>query len=76
MGLLGLAGHLGPAATVDPTEAAAWSASEEGKQFMTLSSESWRDANITAGTDPDLARAAADRTTAAYTGTAESAGVS
>ena len=55
---------------VDPQEAAAWPASVDGKLFMSLSSGRWRDASIAAGTDEASARAAADRCTAAYTGTA------
>jgi uncharacterized protein YndB with AHSA1/START domain len=71
LGLLGLGLHLGGEETVDPEAFAAWSASDDGRRFVVLSSERWRDANIAAGTDPDEARAAADRTTAAYTGSAE-----
>ena len=67
LGLLGLAGHLGRYATVEPSEAAAWSASEEGRRYATLSSEAWREASVAAGTDPESARAAAERTTAFYT---------
>ena len=74
--VLGLALHLGSGAPVDPAEAAAWSVSADGKQFVTLSSEAWRDASIAAGTDSDMARAAADRTTAFYTGAPEASGVS
>jgi uncharacterized protein YndB with AHSA1/START domain len=74
--LLGLAGHLGSAARIDPSEAEAWSASPEGVQCMTLSSEAWRDADIAAGRDPDMARAAALRTTAFYTGTPAASDVS
>jgi uncharacterized protein YndB with AHSA1/START domain len=66
--LLGLDWHLGAQVAVDPKEALAWAGSDEGKQFMTLSSEAWRDASIAAGTDPDMARAAAERTTGFYTG--------
>lgn len=66
--LSGLARHLASGASVDPAEAAAWSASEEGRRFMTLSSQAWCDASIAAGTDSADARAAAARTTAAYTG--------
>ena len=73
LGLLGLTGHLGPAATVDPSQAEAWSASDEGKQYISLSSQAWRDASIAAGNDPAMARGAADRTTAFYTGTPEPA---
>jgi hypothetical protein len=36
---------------------------------MTLSSQARAEASIAAGTDPAMARAAADRTTAFYTGT-------
>jgi len=66
--LLGLAGHLSSGEGMTPENAMAWIASEEGKLFMTLSSERWRDASIDAGADPAEAQAAADRTTAAYTG--------
>ncbi len=68
MGLLGLAGHLGAATAVDPADALAWMASDEGREFMTLSSQRWGEAAIAAGADPEEARAAAERTTAAYTG--------
>jgi uncharacterized protein YndB with AHSA1/START domain len=75
MGLLGLAGHLAadPAA-IDPAQAMAWAGSEEGRRFMTLSSERWCEANIAAGADEAWARAAADRTTAAYTAPPQPAG--
>jgi hypothetical protein len=53
---------------MDPQESAAWTASDEGKRFMSLSSERGCDANIAAGADPDEARATAERTTLAYTG--------
>jgi hypothetical protein len=49
-------------------KSAAWVGSEEGKRFMTSSSERWCEASVAAGTDEADARAAADRTTAAYTG--------
>lgn len=68
LGLLGLFQYLASGQAVDPQRFAAWSASEEGKRFATLSSEQWRDASIAAGTDESAARAAGDRTTAAYTG--------
>ncbi|MGC5019237.1 SRPBCC family protein [Micromonospora sp. DT47] len=68
-GLLGLASHLGGAgAGITPEEAAAWMGSEEGRRFMTLSSERWGEASVAGGTDPEAARAAAERTTAFYTG--------
>ena len=68
LGLMGLGLHLAGGGAVDPEEVAAWSASDEGREFMTRSSQGWRDASIAAGTDPDAAEAAAARTTAAYTG--------
>lgn len=70
MALAGLAIHLLSDATINPDEAAAWTASAEGIQFMSLSSQNWRDANIQAGTSSVEAQSAADRTIAAYTGTA------
>ena len=69
MMLGGLGLHLASGEAVDPAESAAWAASDEGRAFMTRSSEAWRDASVAAGADPDEAREAADRTTAAYTGT-------
>ena len=69
LALMGLTGHVESAKTVDPSEAEAWSASDEGRQFITLSSQAWGEASIAAGTEPGMARAAADRTTAFYTGT-------
>jgi len=65
--LVGLTLHLTSGAPVDQAEAMAWTTSEEGRRFMTLSSERWADADIAGGEDEPTARAAADRTTAAYT---------
>jgi uncharacterized protein YndB with AHSA1/START domain len=64
--VLGLAQHFSSGPLV-PEEAMAWMMSDEGREFMTLSSLRWQDANIDAGTDPAVAKAAAERTTAAYT---------
>lgn len=66
-GLLGLALHLSGEPPMDPVEAMAWQASAEGRAFMTLSSEGWYEAYVASGADASAARAAADRTTAAYT---------
>jgi uncharacterized protein YndB with AHSA1/START domain len=66
--LLGLTLHVTSGATMDPDEALAWMQSDEGKAFMTTSSEAWRQADVAFGTDPDDAAAAAARCTAAYTG--------
>ncbi|WP_422733285.1 SRPBCC family protein [Micromonospora sp. WMMD558] len=66
---LGLASHLAAAgAGVTPEESEAWMASDEGRRFVALSSEQWYDASVAGGTDRAEARAAADRTTAFYTG--------
>ncbi|GAB5899594.1 SRPBCC family protein [Mycolicibacterium mageritense] len=65
--LLGLAGYLGGGARITPEEGAAWAASEEGRTFMSTASERWYEAALASGEDPAQARAAADRTRAAYT---------
>jgi len=73
-GLLGLAGHFGAAgAAVNPSEAMAWLASDEGKEFVRLSSQGWYEANIAAGAAEAEAQGARDRTTAAYTAAAPEA---
>lgn len=66
--LLGLDQHFKTRAAVDPKSAPAWMASDEGKSFLRLSSEAWCAASIESGTDATAARAAAERTTAFYTG--------
>lgn len=65
--LLGLEWHT-TGNTVDPKSAVAWLSSEEGRSFAHHSSQAWCDASIAAGTDPEKARAAAERTTAFYAG--------
>jgi uncharacterized protein YndB with AHSA1/START domain len=72
MGLHGLAQHLAGAPPVDPEATTAWLLSAEGREFATLSSDRWCEANVAAGEDASAARAAADRTTAAYTAAPES----
>jgi uncharacterized protein YndB with AHSA1/START domain len=70
LGLLGLGLHL---ATGEPNDAKtfeAWTLSEEGREFVGRASAAWAHASIDAGTEPAAARAAADRTTAFYTGEA------
>jgi uncharacterized protein YndB with AHSA1/START domain len=73
-GLLGLARHLGSGLGPAPEEAVTWVGSQEGRRFMTASSEEWYAAHVAAGADPAAARAAADRTTAAYTAAPDPAG--
>lgn len=66
--LVGLSVQLSTGQAVDPSAGQEWMASEDGRRFMTLSSEAWYAANVGAGAAPDWARAAADRCVAAYTG--------
>jgi uncharacterized protein YndB with AHSA1/START domain len=68
LALMGLGRHIETGATADRAEAAAWLASAEGKDFVRRSSEDWCRASIAAGTDAAAARAAAERTTAFYSG--------
>jgi uncharacterized protein YndB with AHSA1/START domain len=70
MALMGLGRHLRSGIALDPESAAAWSASQEGRTFVTTCSELWCEAAIAAGAQPDAARAAAQRTTAFYLGAA------
>lgn len=67
LGLLGLALHLTEPDTPKLNEEA-FATSPEGKALITGSSEAWGEAAIAAGMDTDAAQAAADRTTAFYTG--------
>lgn len=71
--LLGLALHHTGAPGMDRAEAATWSVSDEGRRFMTGSSDCWYEAAVAGGDDPQAARAAADRTTEAYTAVPEDA---
>jgi uncharacterized protein YndB with AHSA1/START domain len=66
MTLIGLFLHLSAPAR-DRTQAEAWAASADGRRFMTLSGERWGEADIAGGEDEAVARAAAERTIAAYT---------
>ncbi|WP_341715890.1 SRPBCC family protein [Micromonospora sp. FIMYZ51] len=68
LALLGLATHLAGTGDAPPEQNAAWMGSAAGRAFVAASSEGWFEASVAAGTDPDEARAAADRTTAFYTG--------
>jgi len=72
MGLMGLGRHLATGASADPKAAMAWLGSPEGKAFVAMSSSDWSRASVAAGTDAAQAHAAAQRTTAAYTGEAPS----
>jgi uncharacterized protein YndB with AHSA1/START domain len=66
--LLGLDQLYATNGSVNPETAMAWLASDEGKRFLTESSDAWRLASIAFGTEPEQAAQAARRTTAAYMG--------
>ncbi|MFI9155029.1 SRPBCC domain-containing protein [Streptomyces sp. NPDC053367] len=68
MALVGLTLHLSSGAPVDPARAMSWFGSPEGLAFVEAAAENWYTAHVTGGEDPAVARAAADRTRAAYTG--------
>ncbi|MXY46029.1 MAG: polyketide cyclase [Chloroflexi bacterium] len=67
MGLLGLALHIAQPSAPKPDEVA-FVTSQDGKAFIVGSSDGWANAAIAAGTPPATAQAAAQRTTAFYTG--------
>src|SRR5262249_28991872 len=66
--LAGLDVHLRTQQPLNPQEVADWNASNDGKQFVRQVSQRWCAASIAAGTDRAEAEAAAQRTTAFYTG--------
>jgi len=66
--LLGLDQYMSGAPAVTPETAMVWLASDEGKAFLTRSSDAWCAASIEFGTDEAAARASAERTRAFYTG--------
>jgi uncharacterized protein YndB with AHSA1/START domain len=67
--VLGLTLHLTSGGErLDREAVEAWQASDEGRQFVRLSSDRWAEASIAAGTDAAAAQAAAARTTDFYTG--------
>lgn len=69
LGLLGLGLYFESDDSSDVTvEGQAWAISEEGKAYQRQCSDDWCRASIANGTDAVMARAAADRTTAFYTG--------
>ena len=67
MAFLGLALHIARPDDPKPDEME-FATSPEGIAFITGSSNAWAKAAINAGTDPEKAQAAADQTTAFYTG--------
>jgi len=74
LALVGLALHMDGGESMNPQQGAAWVGSPDGRRFIALSSEQWCQASITAGTPATGAQAAAERTTAFYTGSEPGAG--
>jgi len=68
MTLMGLDRHLATGAANDPQQFMAWVGSPEGKDFVTRSSNDWCRASIAGGTEEAEAKAAAQHTSAFYTG--------
>ena len=68
--LLGLARHLESGKALDSEKEMEWLATPDGKDLIRRSSDDWGRASIAWGTDAAAARAAAQRTTAFYTGEA------
>lgn len=66
-GFMGLGRHLASGEPNNPAEVEFWTGSDEGKRFTQLSSDAWGEASIAYGTDPEKARAAAERTRRFYT---------
>jgi uncharacterized protein YndB with AHSA1/START domain len=67
LALMGLGRHLDSGASVDPKEAAAFTASADGAAFIRSAAEGWATAAIGDGEEPDVARQASARTVAFYT---------
>ena len=70
MGFLGLAFHIADPNAPRPDEEA-FATSQDGRVFIAGSSDGWAQAAVEAGTDAEVAGAAARRTTAFYTGEPE-----
>lgn len=68
LGLMGLDRHVATGGAMIFDEGMAWMMSDEGKAFMRESADAWRLADIAGGETPEVAKAAADQTIAAYTG--------
>lgn len=66
--IAGLVNHLSGAAKPSAEEIGGWMASPDGKRMVTSTAEAWGEAAIGAGDAPDVARAMAAKTRAAYGG--------
>ena len=70
MGFLGLAFYIADPDIPDP-DIVEFATSSDGRTFIAGSSDGWAHAAVAAGTDAEVADAAARRTTAFYTGEPE-----
>jgi uncharacterized protein YndB with AHSA1/START domain len=68
LAMFGLGRHLENGAAMDRKQATIWPMSQEGREFVSRSSDGWCHASIAAGTPESAAREAAGRTTEFYTG--------
>ncbi|GAA4426338.1 SRPBCC family protein [Georgenia halophila] len=68
LGLMGLALHLHSGNGLAEFDEEAWSASDEGKEFVRRSGEGWFQADVASGTDESVARERADKTIAFFSG--------
>ena len=67
LAMVGLTLHLASAEAIDSKAVEAWTTSPDGLRFMTASGAAWGEADEARGEDPEVARAAAERTIVAYT---------
>ncbi|WP_031468291.1 SRPBCC family protein [Sciscionella sediminilitoris] len=65
--LIGLVLHLSTGEAVDPKAVEAWMGSADGIRFVNESANAWAETDIAEGTEPETARARAERTAAFYT---------
>ena len=66
--LLGLALHVATGESIDPSVGQQWTATDDGRRFLSLSGEAWCTANIAAGEDQAQARKQTDQCIKAYLG--------
>jgi uncharacterized protein YndB with AHSA1/START domain len=66
-GLLGLAQHLeSPGTEMSTEQKLAWSMGDEGRRYLTASSQAWGEAYLASGASPEAVQAAVAATTAFY----------
>ncbi len=68
LSMFGLEQHFAASPVVVPETADEWMASKEGKEFVLLSSDAWRQVSVQSGTGKEAAKAAAENVTRFYLG--------